>query len=66
MTAEKKAAIATELQALTAAVVAKGWPRLDENHDLCMERAGEWLDGREALRVKHNVLLQAWIKEFGR
>ncbi len=31
---------------------AKGWPRYDENAELCMERAREFLDGAERIKPR--------------
>lgn len=48
-------ALITELRLLMAEVMARDWPAYEQNPDLCMQRAREYLDGSALLCAKYGV-----------
>ena len=49
-----------EIQEMEAEVEAKGWPTRAENADLCMERAAEYLDRRDAVLAKYGFTRESF------
>lgn len=49
-----------ELANIESALEAKGWPHYEDNPDLCMARAKEFLDERDALMARHGTTWDAF------